>query len=236
MRNILNCVLYNEQDNITGFLDRVRKIRDLYAVEILDGSWSQEVNANVKSTDHTKALVEDWRERNFVPFEVNFTESDHIWRTESEKRNHLLKITEEKHGSCWIIILDADEEIKFPNGMVHICMTPLLTNRNKCGVVMSYPYNAIGELPGIRLIPSKIGVHYHTEYAMMLHDHNCKLLMDYNPQRIFKSWDVFDFKDMFIVNYWALRNNARQYKKYFYSTWQSEHLENKELKCQWIQS
>ena len=209
---IVNTVLYNEQDSIVTFLNNLRRVRDIRAVEILDGSWRREKNPSVNSTDDTKNLVNKWIKDNPVPFEVCFTESEHIWETQSAKRNSLLEITQEKYGDCWIFVMDADEAIKFPNGFEAITLEPYLKDNTKCGVVKTYPYNSNDVLPSIRLIPTGHEIHYHTELAKMLHDANCNLLMDYNPARIFQSWDTFDFNDMFIVNYLSVQKETSQIK------------------------
>lgn len=229
---IINTVLYNEQDSIVTFLNNLSRIRDIHAVEILDGSWRKEIKSSVNSTDDTKKLVNKWIKNNSVPFEVCFTESKQIWETQSAKRNSLLELTQKKYGDCWIFVLDADEAIKFPNGFEAITLEPYLKDKTKCGVLKTYLYNSNDVLPSIRLIPTGHEIHYHTELAKMLHDNSCNILMDYNPARIFQSWDTFDFNDMFIVNYLKLQKGTHKLEK------SHHHIDKNQLKdveCKWKQ-
>lgn len=231
MRLIVNCVFYNEHEFIKSFLDNLRKIRDIWAVELLDGSWSQEKNPTINSTDKSVEIIIDWVNINHVPFEVNYIPSAEVWRTESEKRNHLLKMTEEKYGKCWILVLDADEYVKFPSGLVAIPLAPDLEEHDNCGIMNAYAYNSVLTLPSIRFIPTQLGVHYHTERAMILHNNKCEVLMDYNPKADYRSWDTWFYPEMFLVNSWTLRNNERQASKYYYGIYQKH--QDKEIECRW---
>ena len=231
MRLIVNTVFYNEFEFIKPFLDNLRKIRDLWAVELLDGSWSQEKKPTINSTDKSMELIIDWVNNNHVPFEVNYIPSAEIWRTESEKRNHLLKLTEEKYGGCWIIVLDVDEFIKFPSGLVAIPLMHDLEEHSNSGIMNVYAYNSVLTLPSIRFIPTQLGIHYHTERAMIIHDKDCKVLMDYNPKVDYRSKDTWFYPNMFLVNHWTLRNNERQLKKYYYNIYQK--YQDRDVGCQW---
>lgn len=229
----MNCVFQNEQGFILRFLDGVRRIRDVYEVDMFDGSWSQEKHPTINSTDISKALIYEWMDQHHVPFHTRYIESDHVWRTESEKRNALLKITEEKFGKCWVLVLDADETVKFPNGMVAIDMIPYLEEHDNCGIMNAYAYGGSlkAVLPSIRFIPTCQGIHYHTERAMILHDKDCKVLMDYNPGYVFTGRNTWFFDEMLIVNHWVLRNNSRHETKMHYA-FEQEKIP-KDLVCRW---
>lgn len=232
MRIIVNTVVYNEESNIATCLTNLRRIRDVWAVEILDGAWKvKDLENPVNSTDKTERVIEAWKKTTSVPFEVNYTKSEKTWETESEKRNFLLKKTEEKYGDCWVLVLDADESIKFPNGRSGIYLNKKIEDKKHCGVIKAYGYNSSHSLPSIRLIPTKNGVHYHTELAMILHNDKCQVLMDYNPTRIWQSTETFNLDDFFIVNYWGLRNGERQIEKYQYYKQQTE--QDFGVKCKW---
>ncbi|MGH7900139.1 MAG: hypothetical protein ACRENZ_00210 [Thermodesulfobacteriota bacterium] len=229
MRLIINTVVVNEEETITTFLNNLRKIRDIWAVNILDGFWKQELNPTLNSTDRTKEIVQEWVSKHHVPFEVNYIESDHIWRTESEKRNYLLKLTHEKYGKCWIFVIDADETVKFPSGLVAVTLLPDIENQEYPGVLPCYAYNSVLVFPTVRLIPSGEGYHYHTERAMLVHDKDCNVVVDYNPNSFFQARKTFELKGMFLVNYWTLRKKSRQFTKVHYAMYQ--HGQNKESKC-----
>lgn len=231
MRLIVNCIFYNESEWIKQFLDRLRQIKDLWAVEMLDGSWQQERKPTFNSTDDSKEQIDKWVKENHVPFEVNYIASTEIWESESVKRNWLLDYTEKKHGRCWILVLDADEVVKFPNGLVSTTLIPDLNRQRNSGIINAYAYNSVLTLPSIRFIPSGRGIHYHTERAMILHDKDCKILMDYNPKVDYRGKETWFYDNMFIVNHWALRNNARQIKKYYYMVYQQH--QQKDIGCKW---
>lgn len=233
MRLIVNTVLYNEAEFITCFLDNLNKIRDLYAVELLDGSWEQGNQLPINSVDRTEQLINNWKENNYVPFEVNYYKSSHVWRTESEKRNHILKLIEKKYGRCWTLMLDADEFIRFPSGLGGIWLINDLLQHIDCGIINAYAYHSTLEkaLPVLRFIPSCEGIHYHTELAMIIHDDKCNIIMDYNPGVNYKSEHTWVYPEMFLVNYWTLRNNKRQNEKYQYYLYQKN--QNKGVKCKW---
>ena len=212
-RLIINTVVANEEETIVNFLNNIRKIRDVWAVNILDGFWKQELNPFIKSIDKTKERVEEWAKKHSVPFEINYYESDHIWRTESEKRNHLFKLTLEKYNKCWIFVIDADESVKFPNGLVAVTLLPDLIEHEYPGIITCYAYNSVLEFPTVRLIPSGEGYHYHTERAMLLHDKDCNVVVDYNPNCYYRARKTFDLKGIIMVNFWTLRKKIRQFTK-----------------------
>jgi hypothetical protein len=229
-RIVVNTIVLNEQENIVHYLNNLRRVRDLWAVEILDGSWSD--GPNINSTDRTEEIVEAWKQINFVPFETYYAVSEEKWRTESEKRNELLKRTEDKYGECWVFVLDADESVKFPNGRVGISLSKILSEYHNGGVIKAYGYNSTNALPTLRFIPTKKGIHYHTELAMILHDNECNVLIDYNPTRFYQSRDTWNLNDMIIVNYWGLRSGERQFTKYKY--FHQQKYQDNETKCKWV--
>jgi hypothetical protein len=157
--------------------------------------------------------------------------SSEIWDSESQKRNRLLEITEEKYGKCWILVLDADEFIKFANGLVAVSLLPDLEKHSNCGIMNVYAYNSVLTLPSIRFIPTMQGVHYHTERAMIVHDKDCRILCDYNPKSEYRGRNTWFYNTVFLVNYWTLRNNDRQIKKYYYSVYQNH--QDKDVGCKY---
>ena len=215
------------------FLHNIKKIRDVFAVELLDGAWQQaEKTPSINSTDDTVQIIEKWKSTNFVPFDINYTPAIETWRSESEKRNWLLKETERKYGRCWVLVLDADEFLKFPSGLVSIPMLPELERHDNCGILNGFAYqSALATIFTVRFIPIGRGFHYHTELAMIIHNNKCEVVCDYNPGREKTNNETWVCSQVILVNNWTLRDNERQCKKYYYQKYQ-EH-QDREIKCRW---
>ena len=74
------------------------------------------------------------------------------------------------------------------------------------------------------------GIHYYSERTMVIHDENCDLLINYNPDEGHKGnpKKVFMFSSIFFVNLWNIRNKKRLQEKDKYIEFRSTQRNNTE--------
>jgi hypothetical protein len=226
-------VCYNEEQFIERVLKGVTKIADIDAIEILDGAWEHGGKTS-RSSDNTRDIIKSFD----IGIPINFTEPEagKLWSSEPSKRNAQLQMVEKIYGKGnYTFWLDADEQIRFPNGLISMNLKPWLMEE-LCGIIKSYGLGGDMPFPGPRIIPTGMEYHWHTGVAMHIHDKDCKTVMDFNgglTNPNFNPTLTYPITRLFIVNWWEGRNNERLYgDKLNYWKWQEENKQNVQL-CIW---
>ena len=241
MTRLIACmVVYNDEKFIElSISSLVRTVKDLDVIEILDGAWKHGGDTP-QSTDKTKEIVERLQKK-YNNIDIEFRQVDYIFENESHKRNYQLQFIQDFYGyePYWALIIDADEQIAFPNGMTHIYLKDLLGNMKFMALVTSYAVESNRPMFGVRCIPGGYGYHYHTERSMILHSEGCEYSIDYNLanqkdlQENLRNYQVFHLPNFFIVNYWPYREKSRMAQKAEYAKQQQK--EDNNQPCKWPQ-
>jgi len=234
MRTILTMCIYNEEEFLWDTLQNtVKTVKDLDAIHILDGAWKYG-GTSPNSSDKTDRIIETFAhacQSNYPELEIFFAHSSDIFESESAKRNHQLKLIDGIYGGedYYAFVIDGDEEIRFPNGVVELWLRDYLKEQNnRCGLVTTYAYNQQKGGKILRFIPGNQGIHYHTGKSMCLHDKNCEMITDYTPGIEWINKQCFEVTDFFIMNKWNIRNKERQIEKDKF--WQHQQA-TPEIKC-----
>ncbi len=210
------CV-YNEEQFLADALETCLQFVDLDGIYILDGAW-KDGGSTFTSTDNTQAIATNFA-KTHPDIKVVIHESPMgFWRTEGEKRNSQLKIIEDIWGKAYVFILDGDEQIKTNSGQTRHWMKHELHEKfNKVGIIRGYARGSKSHMDAVRLIPTKYGYHYHTEYPMIIHDKYHNVIMDYefnHGERWFPL--LFDFNNFRIINNLNIRTRERTIEKQAY--------------------
>lgn len=203
---VVDIVLHNEEDNIIDCLCSLQKIPDIDYVNIIDGSWSKD---EPRSIDRTIDLIRGFK--NGV-FQIRYTSMK--WKSESEKRNFGYKFSEakSKDRDVWHFTIDADEEIILAKGVKYLLLKPMLQVLKHDYVLLeSGPHDDNMKHPleyfQVRLWRGSKGVHWHTGKPMVLHDGECKEVMDWGTHKLYQ--DVHWIKNLQILNKWDYRSPQR---------------------------
>jgi glycosyltransferase involved in cell wall biosynthesis len=174
--------IYNEEQFIYETLDDCRKIADLDGIHILDGGWEHGGTSPV-STDKTHAEITRWivDNDNEITVTVERNPDNKLWASEGIKRNYQLKAIEKQWGDAYVVIHDGDENIEFNCGRKNIWLKEVLATVWPFTILCkSFSFNGVNDAVGVRVIPTGQGVHYHTDRPMIVHDHKCDIMCDYN--------------------------------------------------------
>ena len=227
---VIAYTIYNEEQYIGKSLEECFKINDIDAIHLLDGAWEMGGDS-INSTDKTKQIVLDFAKTSPIP--VIFEENPHerLWETESEKRNYQLKRIKEKFGTkCYALVRDGDEIIRSSTGRNNIWLKKDLVNwYPDIGLILTYAYHSdIVSMIGARIIPMGEGIHYYSERSMIIHDRNCDLLLNYNPNEGNKGNTErnFVYQSIFFVNLWNIRTSKRLDDKSQFADFQSTQIHN----------
>ncbi len=242
IRLIIAHCIYNEEQYFAECLENDLVARDLDAIHILDGAW-EHGGSSAHSTDRTYDIVMEFSKRHpDIQIHYETHPNNLIWESEPVKRNYQLKRIEYLYGDkpYYVLVKDGDEILKFNSGKVDqwfkndlIMWYPMEQN---VGLIRAYAYNSQKSGLGVRLIPSKHGIHYYTEESMKVHDKRCNLLMDYNPDREQGNASrLFVWDNVFFVNYWNKREENRLREKHTFDLFRDTQIQASG-QCKWTQS
>lgn len=220
---------YNDSKIILDTLESLRRIKDLDAVDVLDGAWFHGGDT-LNSSDGTLQVVDDFRLSKRSNFEVfhTYRAMAQLYKSESEKRNwHLEDIWHRFGEDSWIFVIDADEELEMLEPEIEI--KPLLQG-NKCGIIDAHSISTPTMLPSLRLFPPLPNLHYHTNKAMCVHDENCNVIMDYELQVISQPEKVYKINEFKLLNKGTQRSPERLKAKTEYFAWR---MRNEGGKCRY---
>lgn len=215
---IIAYTIYNEEDFIEESLENCLLINDLDGIHILDGAWIGGGD-NVQSTDKTITIIDNFMKKH-PELDVVYHVDGRLWNTQGDKRSYQLKLIEERWGKSYIIIKDGDETIQFNSGKTDIWLKKEIVGMFPAiGILKSYAWGHDRSMIGARILPTGMGIHYHTDKSMIIHDDNCNILCDYNiDKNLVVNEKCFTYDKMFYVNRWNLRNRKRQEIKDKYAT------------------
>lgn len=188
---IAHCI-YNEAQFMKECLYDDLKINDVDIIHIMDGAWKH-FEGGEASNDGTIEIIKEFKEKaEKVGIQVIYENhpSNKIWNSESEKRNYQFKRIHEICGKDphYIMVKDGDEFIHPLSGrknfwmkmeLLKIYMDP---SPLKVGLIEANPWYFDNKMITPRLFPSNEQFHYYTEKSMAIHDGNCNMVADYNPQ------------------------------------------------------
>lgn len=201
MKLIATVVVYNEEQHIPDLLHSLQRIVDLDDVYILDGKYGDK---EIPSDDKTKEIVTSSK---VGLFKTHWLSAQH-WADESIKRNWLWKFLDKTiKDDCWYLIIDGDEEIITENNS-SIELKPALQQIEDDFVILeSGPHNENIDFPleyfQVRLIRGNKNIHWYTGDVMVVHNTNCKVLMDYGRGYLCQPYGWI--KNMMLLNKWLLR-------------------------------
>ena len=175
---------------------------------ILDGAWN---GKTVSSYDQTKEIVTSSKIGLFKTHWINAQG----WNSESQKRNWLWNYLHRIEGDdCWYLIIDGDEEVITQDGST-IELKPALERVKEDFVILeSGPHNENIDYPleyfQVRLIRGHRYIHWYTGDAMVVHDENCDVMMDYGRGFLCKPYNWI--KNLMLLNKWSLRPEQKTNK------------------------
>lgn len=208
---IAHCI-YNEEQFLAETLEDDLNINDLTAIHILDGAWRGGGDSYI-STDKTRDVVRKFSKKHpeILVWLVNEPDGK-LWLSEPVKRNYQLQHIESlfKQVPYYVIVKDGDELFHFTTGRKNLWLAKMFEEQNgQVGLVDAYGWNSDVKMIGVRFIPSHKNIHYYTGKIMTVHDADCNLIMDYNPNRQFVSRECFLFESFVLINKWNLRHSVR---------------------------
>lgn len=218
MSKLVVCIIaYNEECTITDALKSALLIKP-DAIQIFDGAWKHG-GPTIDSTDRMKQRIEIFAEHTEIP--VSLSEpGDAYFEDQSAKRNQaMISIREEFGSDTWVLVLDGDEEIILPYGPREFDLKKHLEGLESIGLATIRAY-AYGEpesfVDGLRLFHLGKKVHYYSERTMTLHDENCQMVQNYDPESVAAKnhteipWtNYIQIKNFHIVNAWINRTQER---------------------------
>lgn len=218
---------YNEAHNIKGAYEALCSL-GVQGIHILDGPWQYSGYTAPKSTDGMDKVIAELgsipvkimgtmeTKKIYTGPRVVFDQENVVYRNEPDKRNRQLELIR-KHwpGAYYALVLDADERVRFPNGLDSLDVGQALEGANNLvGMVKAFASGGTVGLYTPRLIPLLAGMHYHTERRLTLHGHDCEVISDYNEAvQHTDLMQTFEFSAFFIVNHWpdaAKSHDGRQ--------------------------
>ena len=223
--------IYNEEQFLKEvLLTTAKRLKGIEFINILDGAWKW-TGGNAQSTDKTKEIVEETGNIILKKYKVDvkFGFINTQFRTQGEKRNYLLRRTEEimkerdPEANWYHLILDGDEFIQFTTGLQDIWLNKEGAGVDqfwpKIGLLAAYAFGSPKKLLSPRFIPAFQGYHYHTDQRMVIHDKNCVSIVDYNPkQRKYAEKFCEEIPQFFLLNKWNVRDISRSLMKMSYNT------------------
>lgn len=197
---------------------------DIDAIHYMDGSWDNTGINLPQSTDKTRAILSRFKENSSI--EVNYDFSPEGWKTQSQKRNAQLYDIQDRFGpDTWILVIDDDEVLESIMNMSLDFKSLLADKIYSVGTIESVappPGEALADLQVMktpRFIKLAVGIHYHTETNMHVHDIDCETICDYHNERdgVVTS-QVWNFPGVIVKNYWMQRSNERlEHKNQYYT-------------------
>lgn len=230
MKLVVAYTIYNEEQYLGKSLEECFKINDIDAIHVLDGAWEQGGDS-INSTDKTKQIVMDFAKTSPIPVIFEENPHDRLWQSESEKRNYQLTQIEKKFGvNCYALVRDGDEIIRSSTGRNNIWLKKdLIDWYPDVGLIPTFAYHSDkASFIGARLIPMGQGIHYYSERSMIVHDNNCDLLLNYNPNEGNKGNTErnFIYQSLFFVNLWNIREGKRLDDKMHFADFQATQINN----------
>lgn len=238
---IAHCI-YNDEDFIEKVLEDDLQMPDIDMIHVIDGAW-EHGGKSVNSTDRTKEIVEDFAKRSPIPVVFVENKTGKLWKSESEKRNHQLDLIEKEfpNDKCYVFVKDGDEIIKNNNGRRLVWTKAVLAEAYpEVGLVRAYADGSKREGKTPRFIPTGQGIHYYTGKSMCIHNKSHNVLVDYNelgePTVNLLDIKVFYLDEIFIVNYWVMRNKERIKEKHIFDVFRDEQdktFESQNIPCEY---
>jgi len=220
---IAHCI-YNEEQFLQQTLEDDLSV-DVDVIHILDGAWELFGDGWWQSTDKTVSIINEFRKKAEkigvkVIYECNPNHS--IWENQAIKRNYQTdRIAELVKSPHYILIKDGDEVFKFLNGRENNWLKKDMVNWIKLdanvGLMNTFALHSDKGGMGVRFIPSKRPLHWHTGKNMVVHDKDHNLIMNYNiGQMESDPTKCFLYGSAILVNYWGMREPDKMSKKVDY--------------------
>jgi len=220
-RVIAAICVWNEEQFIRNCIENImQKIKNIYAIEILDGAWLPYASDNPNSTDNTKAIVLELKEKYKHLCNIFWNEPiAKPFESESAKRNTQLETIEKNYQDYAVFVIDADETIQAATGQQHFELASYIEDPQRIGCVKAFAFGSKihGWTP--RLFRGSAKIHYHTKRTMEVHGTNCKPRIAYDPesqpmiQDLFYHPTVVEITDFFLVNQYVKRDIDRRLAK-----------------------
>lgn len=204
---VASIMVYEEEQDIEECLYSLQQIEDLDAVFVVDGRYTDDgYDNNNRSKDKTMEIVSKSKIGLFQKFPV----AAQKWKSQAHKRNWTWKFIEKRTpADVWHLCIDADEEIVLPRGTRSLKLKPILADTRENMVLLeSGPHTDNIRFPlefyQPRLTRGNMGIHWHTGDVMVVHDQNCKILMDYGRGLLCQPYQWIN--NIQILNKWMLRH------------------------------
>lgn len=219
IRLVVARAIYNEEQFIFDSLMSQRKILDIDATYIADGSWNPDDKAP-NSTDGTRTITK------LFP-NIKWKACLKHYDSEADKRNKLITWIEQEADDehTWVLVLDGDEEILFRDQVYKdqflesdktIRLKPILEKLdNDCDFVIleSFPHNDEINHPleyfQLRLFKAGKGITWDKDFPMRYIDKDGNILMDYSEDYRILAKKHHYIKNLVIRNKWFERDPIR---------------------------